>query len=456
VKKLHSLEPAEVSLVPRGANKKKFLALKSADGNPMTKEDLHKMISCDPETMKRVGKIIKDYNDGCGVAKDKLTTEGREHVAGHNFAEPKDRKYPIEDEAHARNALARVSQHGTPEEKKKVEAAVYAKYPGLKARHDEAKKAADMPNNEQLGQGPLDEKGQAALQAVVRILNPMKETLSPVLLRSVLDAAGFQLDTAKSHGGEMDHEMEQDEMEKSSRMSPEKVKEEHHIAAMKVAKDAYKAELAKLGYQKYPTEQISQKAVDHDPDEPGQDLEQEGLMHDPDKEGEGEMQHKSGVMKSLLAGVPKESRGAIEAIFKAHEETKMRLEAVTKAARHKEFVEKAAGYRHLGVATEELAVTLEALPTKQLEVVEKMLKAADEQISKGKLYAEFGTNQPNPAIMGPEASWANIQKAAHGYVAKSGEKLSDAEAMDKFIQTPEGKNMYNQYQEELRAAARRA
>lgn len=39
--------------------------------------------------------------------------------------------YPIPDASHARNALARVAQHGTSEEKKKVRAKVHAKYPGI-------------------------------------------------------------------------------------------------------------------------------------------------------------------------------------------------------------------------------------------------------------------------------------------------------------------------------------
>lgn len=50
--------------------------------------------------------------------------------------------YPIPDLAHARNALARVSQHGTAEERRAVRTKVYARYPGLKkafeARHDES------------------------------------------------------------------------------------------------------------------------------------------------------------------------------------------------------------------------------------------------------------------------------------------------------------------------------
>jgi Family of unknown function (DUF6582) len=62
----------------------------------------------------------------------KLTSKGRAKIKSSNFAEPGKRKYPIQDAAHARNALARVSQFGSPAEKKQVRAAVHRKYPGIK------------------------------------------------------------------------------------------------------------------------------------------------------------------------------------------------------------------------------------------------------------------------------------------------------------------------------------
>jgi len=40
--------------------------------------------------------------------------------------------YPIPDEKHARSALSLVAQHGTPEEKAEVRAAVKKKFPGIK------------------------------------------------------------------------------------------------------------------------------------------------------------------------------------------------------------------------------------------------------------------------------------------------------------------------------------
>lgn len=62
----------------------------------------------------------------------KLTYAQRMRLKSSQFAEPTLRKYPIENEAHARNALARVAQDGTPYEQWKVRMAVHMKYPQIK------------------------------------------------------------------------------------------------------------------------------------------------------------------------------------------------------------------------------------------------------------------------------------------------------------------------------------
>jgi hypothetical protein len=65
----------------------------------------------------------------------KLTTKGRSKLKSSSFAVPSKKpgsgSYPIPDASHARNALARVSQHGSPAEKAKVRAAVHRKYPSI-------------------------------------------------------------------------------------------------------------------------------------------------------------------------------------------------------------------------------------------------------------------------------------------------------------------------------------
>lgn len=87
-----------------------------------------------------------------------LTEEARSHISKKNFALPKANGgkggYPIENKAHAENALSRVDTFGTPAEKSKVHSAVAKEYPGLAARssvpdvaekgHKALKKAASL------------------------------------------------------------------------------------------------------------------------------------------------------------------------------------------------------------------------------------------------------------------------------------------------------------------------
>lgn len=61
-----------------------------------------------------------------------LTAKKRKSLGVKSFAIPGSRKFPIHDAAHARNALARVAQHGTPTEKRIVRAAVKRRFPNIK------------------------------------------------------------------------------------------------------------------------------------------------------------------------------------------------------------------------------------------------------------------------------------------------------------------------------------
>lgn len=61
-----------------------------------------------------------------------LSSKERKNLPSSDFAIPGRRAYPIPDEAHGVNALARVAANGTPAEQAKVRAAVYARYPKLR------------------------------------------------------------------------------------------------------------------------------------------------------------------------------------------------------------------------------------------------------------------------------------------------------------------------------------
>lgn len=60
-----------------------------------------------------------------------LSSKARNNLPDSAFVFPKERRYPIHDRAHARNALARVAQHGTPEEERAVKQAVKSRYPDV-------------------------------------------------------------------------------------------------------------------------------------------------------------------------------------------------------------------------------------------------------------------------------------------------------------------------------------
>jgi hypothetical protein len=70
--------------------------------------------------------------DGFEKAARKLTSKARNALTDDSFVFPGERRYPIHDINHARNALARVAQNGSPSEQSAVRSAVHQKYPELK------------------------------------------------------------------------------------------------------------------------------------------------------------------------------------------------------------------------------------------------------------------------------------------------------------------------------------
>jgi hypothetical protein len=63
----------------------------------------------------------------------KLKAASRNKLPGKDFAGP-DRSYPIEDKAHARDALSRASANASPKEKAEVRRKVEAKFPSIKQK----------------------------------------------------------------------------------------------------------------------------------------------------------------------------------------------------------------------------------------------------------------------------------------------------------------------------------
>jgi hypothetical protein len=161
-----------------------------------------------------------------------------------------------------------------------------------------------------------------------------------------------------------------------------------------------------------------------------------------------------------LSKVPEELRPSFETIFKEHEELVKKAaeaeqkaaatEAVLKAERderlRKEWIAKAAEYKHLPAKPEEFGLVLKALSEKapeELAKLEQVLKAADEQIGQGALFKEVGSGA---APVGGTA-WAKIEAAANALVQKD-DKLTHEQAIRKAIELhPE---LYEEHVKEMR------
>lgn len=140
------------------------------------------------------------------TAQEHMSQERREGLSSSQFAVPESKakkigvegeikgeakgKYPIPDEKHARNALARVSQFGTPAEREAVRKKVYAKYPDLKEgfeeRHGESPTAKE--NVKKVEQGNIGKEGC-----------PMPKTASVQRLRDTMEKLAKEKDKAIQH-----------------------------------------------------------------------------------------------------------------------------------------------------------------------------------------------------------------------------------------------------------------
>jgi len=98
-----------------------------------------------------------------------LTAEARRKLKTSDFAIPEERKYPIHDESHARNALSRVGEFGSPAEKDKVRAAVHKRYPNIgKEDSDGDNDSPEEESKESPEKEMSEEKKQKKIQSMYK------------------------------------------------------------------------------------------------------------------------------------------------------------------------------------------------------------------------------------------------------------------------------------------------
>lgn len=359
----------------------------------MTQKDLEQIINADKETLNKVEQILKEAGyqtmspqkiEGTVVKDEECEMEKEEkpHMKEEDEDEEMEKGMTVKGEGSEHEAME------TPEEEA--------------AEHQEK------------GMATMSDRAVTALKAIKRIHAPFAEEISPEMVSRALasDAsggfyAGHQGAEEAQHPkpvSEQDHEMA-------------------HDHALKAYQKAYGDHVKKLGYRMYPDAQIQMKS--------------EG------KTMEEKMEKSSVKKEDLLASLPKEARGAVEAIFKQNQA----LEAIVKEERelrlNREFQEVAKSYKHIGLPTEELADVLKKLATTDkttYEKVEKWLRTADEQIGHGKLFSEVGSNIPSSTMDAEK----KIDAAVNEIVKKS-TGVTKEQAYVEFIGTPEGQKLYEQF-----------
>lgn len=152
------------------------------------------------------------------------------------------------------------------------------------------------------------------------------------------------------------------------------------------------------------------------------------------------------IYKGLPEGVAKMLKEQAVQLQSANEQiAKMRDDSDTKV-----FIAKAAELTgNLGVSAEEFGPVLKSINAASPELatkIEAVLKAANEAVAKGDLFKEAGAEagSTNPTGVAKSDAWAQIETLASNMVAK-GESKTQAEAIAKAMESPEGRRLYAIY-----------
>lgn len=155
-----------------------------------------------------------------------------------------------------------------------------------------------------------------------------------------------------------------------------------------------------------------------------------------------------------LSGVPEDARPFYTAMITKADETAVALEKAEgelaetrEQLRTAEIIAKAeTEFQNVGARDDIVEVLKSASEKLSPEAYEKLvtvLSAANERISTGDLFKEAGVTG---GIDGSDTdAWAKIEKAADDLVEKASDGLSQAQAIERVLRTPEGAALYSAY-----------
>jgi len=391
-KRLTKLEPGEVSVVSRAANRKKFHILKNEDGSmpekPMPADASHERL------LAALDNVSETDLHSIAKAAEAVAIAKAEGDAG---------------DSRLQTTLRAVGKMLVPY---------------TKAREDgtPAITMADLnPILEAIGIGAEsgDDVAEEAEEGA--------EELMTMSVDKSVDGPGVGPGIEKADAA------------MSGMTKPDGVSDAEHEAAKAAAKAAYDAHMEKAGYSD------TKKAEEEEKDpEPATTKSEENM--EKDDVAKSALSGFNAEQRAALEPIFKSQR---EAIAKA-EAKAARLE---ETLLRKEIVAKAEGFRNLGIETQELADQLFEMQTKHPEGMprfEKLLKSLDAQASRGGLFKEVGSQ-----AKGDTGSTAaeQLDAAVASIVAKS-DGRSKAQVYRDFVKSPEGAELYKAYQAEQRRSQR--
>lgn len=471
MKRLYGLETNEISLVPRGANKKKFLVFKSEEkqmedslekggpgsgpqsgsgGRHSEQAQQARRIANRERTNASQGKFDQRSSAiraGQQARRDRVTKNN--WVAGTTASRAASRR------SASKKSLDEMNQK-EKDKMAKTMGAVGKESGDMAPRADSAvhKEPYDpnkpMPHEDGASyNAPLDERAQAALKAMARIAAPHKGVLKPEHVAMAMKEAGLH-----DGAGEESEDEDKDEIALEMQM-PMDVEEEHHAAALgkakKKAMKAYKKALSKLGYRKYPDEQQAVKA-----DEAMDEDRDEGEIGKSGVSKENNQEESVSKQKSMeLSGFNESQKRQLTDVFKAYDErTKelvkkndelaAELKRRDESEKHREYVAKADSLSHLGIPKEEIVETLAdaaRMGEKAYTRVVKQYETLNAQAEKGGLFNEIGSRGGSPTGDFDH----RINALVDSVVQKSDGTRTRAEIYDQVIQSKEGQNLYAEY-----------
>lgn len=418
-KRLHRLDPFEVSLVREGANLRKFLIQKKRDTTqgddmPTTADMIDEMRRMDAPTQERVQAALAKLAGRHVIEKDLAGVDGAATTGLSNRAQA------------ALKAVARIlapfKDEITDSDLDQIQEAVGIS--GVAAEDDGDNNPGDVTGDSQ----PSDME-----------FEPPASPGGELSLADDEAADGPEVGKPSPRGFTM--------------AKPKGVADEHHAGALTAAKSAYVDSLNKTGYK------LKNKAAD----KPAA------------KQGSASMPaaiNKSADGKVDVSAFAPEQREQLQAIFKSHEEladankeliqkntelttSLASLSDQVRTARDEQamarFKAEAAGLNNLGAKTDELAGIFKTLEDQSPELrakVQTILKSVNEQVrvaksQGGDLFAEYGSKLGDTG--GAESADAKLNALVDSAVLKSEKGMTREQIYQHVVKnTAEGKALFRQ------------